>query len=185
MWSRRPRRTAAPALTSVLASVLAVACALAGAPPAPAQSLADPLAALRPVPEHERSPERYLPSPSPDPWYSSPPRVDPATPPGTILAMWSPDVSVHAGLWVRDFTMFEQASANLNAAAALLIRGGYRIGDAALANVRDILSRDVAACTAALDSMPEALQEQDPVLVNKWRELLRGLERYSVVPGSE
>lgn len=86
MWSRRPRRTAAPALTSVLASVLAVACALAGAPPAPAQSLADPLAALRPVPEHERSPERYLPSPSPDPWYSSPPRVDPATPPGTILA---------------------------------------------------------------------------------------------------
>ena len=42
-------------------------------------------ATLRPVPPQERTPERYLPSPSPDPWYSSPPTVDPATATGTIL----------------------------------------------------------------------------------------------------
>ncbi|MBB0991961.1 lipase, partial [Dietzia sp. SLG510A3-30A2] len=56
--------------------------------PAPGSSPAappDPLAAFRPAPPHERTPERYLPSPSPDPWYSAPPEVDPATAPGTIL----------------------------------------------------------------------------------------------------
>lgn len=51
-----------------------------------AVGLPDPMAAFRPAPPHERTPERYLPSPSPDPWYSSPPVVDPATAPGTILA---------------------------------------------------------------------------------------------------
>ncbi len=92
MWSRRPLR---PART-VAAAVLATVCALSSSPAASAQGppgsaelpdpLAGPLAALRPAPEHERTPERYLPSPSPDPWYSSPPDVDPTTAPGTILA---------------------------------------------------------------------------------------------------
>ena len=50
-----------------------------------AVAVPDPMAAFRPAPPHERTPERYLPSPSPDPWYSSPPVVDPATAPGTIL----------------------------------------------------------------------------------------------------
>ncbi|MGX1857400.1 lipase family protein [Dietzia sp. NPDC055340] len=92
-------------LVSTLA--LAVACAIAGSPAAVADTtgtaptlppgaaptlspgsveLPDPLAGFRPAPEHERTPERYLPSPSPDPWYSDPPAVDPATAHGTILA---------------------------------------------------------------------------------------------------
>lgn len=94
--SRSGRLFLATALTSV--------CVLAGVPSAVAQpggegipaagpaptapgsaELPDPLAGLRPAPEHERTPERYLPSPSPDPWYSNPPQVDPATAPGTIL----------------------------------------------------------------------------------------------------
>ena len=87
----------------LIAMALTSACVLAGAPaavadvPAPpplslpaaapgSAELPDPLAQFRPAPEHERTPERYLPSPSPDPWYSDPPQVDPATAPGTILA---------------------------------------------------------------------------------------------------
>src|SRR5699024_3456226 len=81
----------------VLAGAPAAAADVPAAPPAAAPAappsaapgsaeLPDPLADFRPVPEHERTPERYLPSPSPDPWYSDPPQVDPATAPGTILA---------------------------------------------------------------------------------------------------
>lgn len=70
---------------------LTTACVLAGGTVAHASAPGssepgDPLAGLRPAPVHERTPERYLPSPSPDPWYSDPPRPDPATAPGTILA---------------------------------------------------------------------------------------------------
>lgn len=96
MRSRRPLRLG----RAVVAAVLSSACVFAGAPsvaatpgpaldPEPGSSLTalpDPFAAFRPAPQHERTPERYLPSPSPDPWYSSPPVVDPATSPGTILA---------------------------------------------------------------------------------------------------
>ncbi|MGI9588589.1 MAG: lipase family protein, partial [Dietzia maris] len=91
MRSRRPLRPA----RAVAAAIVSLACAVAGVPstaampaPAPGSSPAappDPLAAFRPAPPHERTPERYLPSPSPDPWYSAPPEVDPATAPGTIL----------------------------------------------------------------------------------------------------
>ncbi|WP_010539919.1 lipase family protein [Dietzia alimentaria] len=73
MRSRRPLR---PGRVMVAAS-LALVCVFAGAPAAGAQSAA--------APPDERIPERYLPSPSPDPWYSSPPPVDSATAPGTIL----------------------------------------------------------------------------------------------------
>lgn len=70
--------------------VLAAACTLAGAPAVTANpgsaTLPGPLASLQPAPVNERTPERYLPSPSPDPWYSDPPHIDPATAPGTILA---------------------------------------------------------------------------------------------------
>ena len=89
---------------AVAAALLALACALPGVPavavpaspavgpdlsaalPEPLIALPDPLAQFRPVPPEERTPERYLPSPSPDPWYSSPPVVDPETEHGTILA---------------------------------------------------------------------------------------------------
>ncbi|MDV3356682.1 lipase family protein [Dietzia sp. IN118] len=91
MRSRRPLRPA----RAVAAAIVSLACVVVGVPstaampaPAPGSSpaaLPDPLAAFRPAPPHERTPERYLPSPSPDPWYSAPPEVDPATAPGTIL----------------------------------------------------------------------------------------------------
>lgn len=79
MLSRRPLRPG----TAITAVAVAVVCALGGST---AAAVPDPLASFRPAPAQERTPERYLPSPSPDPWYSSPPAVDPATAPGTILA---------------------------------------------------------------------------------------------------
>ncbi|MFL0579142.1 lipase family protein [Dietzia sp. 179-F 9C3 NHS] len=93
MRSPRPRRPAARVLGAALVST----CALLGVPGAAAQpapgsgpagsaALPDPFAALRPAPPEQRTPERYGPSPSSDPWYSAPPAVDPATPRGTILA---------------------------------------------------------------------------------------------------
>lgn len=95
MWSRRPLRPG----SAIAAGALAGACALGGVPATaapvsdpggpPTASLAAPpdlAAAFRPAPPHERTPERYLPSPSPDPWYSDPPQIDPAAAPGTILA---------------------------------------------------------------------------------------------------
>ncbi|AVZ38361.1 MULTISPECIES: lipase family protein [unclassified Dietzia] len=91
MFSRRPRRPA----TAALAMACALACAVAGSPAlaqprsiddSPTVSAPDPLSAVRAAPPEERTPERYLPSPSPDPWYHSPPAVDPGTAPGTILA---------------------------------------------------------------------------------------------------
>lgn len=90
----------------VAGSVTPAASALPGpdagsGPVATAGSTAgDPLAALRPVPADERTPGRYLPSPSPDPWYSSPPRLDPATAPGTILASRPVSIPPHN---VRNF----------------------------------------------------------------------------------
>lgn len=102
MWSRRPPRPGA----AVAAVAFALTCALGGSPavalpltldpgspadssaelPDPLATVTDALADLQPAPPDERTPERYLPSPSPDPWYSSPPTVDPATAPGTILS---------------------------------------------------------------------------------------------------
>ncbi|MFN3339178.1 MAG: lipase family protein [Dietzia sp.] len=94
MFSRRPLRPG----TAIIAVALAMTCAVAGSPvgalPEPidrlpstlSPDLPDSLAAFRPAPPEQRTQERYLPSPSPDPWYSSPPAVDPATAPGTILA---------------------------------------------------------------------------------------------------
>ncbi|GLB63768.1 putative lipase [Dietzia sp. NCCP-2495] len=69
----------------ITATVLATACTLAGTLAVTTTAAADPLAAVRPALVDQRTPERYLPSPSPDPWYSNPPRIDPATAPGTIL----------------------------------------------------------------------------------------------------
>ena len=94
MFPRHPSRPG----TVIATVVLAAACVVAGSPAVaqpgpvdrPPSALSadppDPLAAFRPAPPHERTPERYLPSPSPDPWYSSPPEVDPRTAPGTVLA---------------------------------------------------------------------------------------------------
>ncbi|KZO58832.1 lipase [Dietzia maris] len=105
MRSRRPLRPG----RAVAAALLALTCALTAAPAGAAQptgaassavTVPDPFAALRPAPEHERTPERYLPSPSPDPWYSSPPTVDPATAPGTILATREVTIPPHN---VRNF----------------------------------------------------------------------------------
>ena len=64
----------------------------AAAGPGPGAALPDPLEAFRPAPPEDRTPERYLPSPSPDPWYSSPPAIDPQTRPGTILASRPVDI---------------------------------------------------------------------------------------------
>lgn len=55
---------------------------VATAPVAAAQS-ADPAALTAPV--ETVDPSRYLPSPSPDPWYSDPPELEESTPNGTIL----------------------------------------------------------------------------------------------------
>lgn len=81
MWSRRPRN----AVAALAATALVAVCA-GSASATPPGSVSDPLAPVRPAPAEERTPERYLPSPPPDPWYSSPPPVDPATPPGAILS---------------------------------------------------------------------------------------------------
>ncbi|KAA0918095.1 lipase family protein [Dietzia sp. ANT_WB102] len=91
MRSRCPLRPC----RAVAAAVVSLACLFGGVPSAVATSgpatgpspvaLPDALAVFRPAPAHERTPERYLPSPSPDPWYSSPPPLAPATAPGTIL----------------------------------------------------------------------------------------------------
>ena len=109
MRSRRPLRPARAVTTAVLALTCVLAGSHAGGTPADPGSVAgvgaSPVtagsaapvdtgsaatpgapAAFRPAPPGERTPERYLPSPSPDPWYSAPPTVDPGTPRGTVLA---------------------------------------------------------------------------------------------------
>ncbi|AWH94414.1 lipase family protein [Dietzia psychralcaliphila] len=116
MFSRRLFRPG----TAVMAGALALACTVAGSPvgaqpepithlpsplssdlPAPlAADLPDPLAAFRPAAPEQRTPERYLPSPSPDPWYSSPPDVAADTAPGTILATRPVSIPPHN---VRNF----------------------------------------------------------------------------------
>ena len=61
----------------------------AGAGPGVAVGSSDPVGSLSdigPVSPERRTPERYLPSPSPDPWYSRPPVIAPGTEHGTILA---------------------------------------------------------------------------------------------------
>lgn len=74
-------------LVALAAPAAGAATGSAGVPdlpsvdPALTQALRDPFA-----PAADTSPERYLPSPSPDPWYSDPPALDPATPNGAIIA---------------------------------------------------------------------------------------------------
>lgn len=95
---RRRRVTTRAAASGVVAAVCAAL--VAGAAPAAAQAGSaaglpdlpgvDPelIEAVRHPfePAPDTSPERYLPSPTPDPWYSDPPALDPATPNGAILA---------------------------------------------------------------------------------------------------
>jgi len=52
----------------------------------PALGSADSSGSLEPAAPEERTPDRYLPDSPADPWYANPPTIDPATPPGTILA---------------------------------------------------------------------------------------------------
>lgn len=68
------RTAAIGAVTSALIAVVA---------PVVAAQSADPTVFTTPVENIDAS--RYLPSPSPDPWYSAPPTLDESTPNGTIL----------------------------------------------------------------------------------------------------
>lgn len=76
--SRVWRRTA----RVVLGAVLVTTTTMMSAQVAGAQSV-DPVTLSEPV--EDVDPARYLPSPSPDPWYSDPPALDESTPNGTIL----------------------------------------------------------------------------------------------------
>ena len=79
--------TACTLVGSLAVTTTAAANPLADAVPDPlADTIVDPFGAALPAPVDQRTPERYLPSPSTDPWYSDPPHPDPATAPGTILA---------------------------------------------------------------------------------------------------
>lgn len=75
VWHRAARVVSGTAL--VTAMTAPVAGAQSVDPGATGQQWGEPLETV--------DPRRYLPSPSPDPWYSDPPELDESTPNGTIL----------------------------------------------------------------------------------------------------
>lgn len=79
-WRRAARTTVTTTICAAL--VTAVVPSAAAQPAAPAGS-ADPATLSEPL--ETVDPAEYLPSPSPDPWYSDPPELDGSTPDGTIL----------------------------------------------------------------------------------------------------